>query len=1277
VRKERKEFIRAPPVHPTMAAITPFDAFDPTLLTSALVAANSGIVVDPSSVVLKASGAGAVNLYDGSIAGLGIGAGLLLTSGATPTTVNTSTSFGSDNSASSGIFNGDADINTVVNTVFNSLSYDATTLSFNFSVSDLAATSISFDIVFGSDEFPEWADLFVDAAVVIVNGVNYALFNHDPLHPLSVISPNVTAGYFQDNNGTNLLPVEYDGVSRVLRILAPILAGGAVNTIKIGIADTGDHVLDSGLFISNMVAGNTPGSGLVANAGGGTIFNDTISGTAKDEFFDLLAGDDIAFAGGGADIVVAGAGNDTVYGGSGNDELKGDGGDDLLDGGTEDDTAVYSSARASYLLNADAASGGWSLNGSASGEGIDTLVSVEHVRFSDGLYFLTAAGLTLATPPPPPPADLPGLAIVSGIGKVGAILTATVSDPNGLPAEPLSYQWQRSVDQGLTWSAIPLATAATYTVQAADQAGLVQVQVLYTDLAGFASTVLSTPRAILNTFTGNFKVSLMNLAAPKGSVLATPLTTLVQRLIDLGYAANEAAVLIKGALGISPGVNLGSYDARAVLQANPLDADARRVEAAAVQSAILTSFSDDDSGIQLAEGILNARAADPQGVLDLGNEATITAILSINDVNPKGSTNFKELLRRNSNITTDLLAGRDVLVAVDREWKGVLGAEDPSAALGLAGLIKTLNLAPTGWSTGTMPAVLQDGTAVINSVDLLAGFSDPNAGDILSVVNLTADSGSLNANLDVAGLADGTWTYTPALGFAGPVEFTYQVADGNGGAITANQLLVVTAVVAPPAPTDHAASGTLVVAGAAAEGGSLTASLSDLVDPDGPITATSFRWQRDQAGVWGDIIGATAATLAIPSDQSWVGWSVQVLATSTDALGGVTSFTGTPFSIANVNDAPTGAITLVGVAQQGKPLTFTSTLADADGIPATGAGGVTYQWQRLASVTAAPVLVATGLTYTPTAADVGALLRVNASYLDAFGTAEALLSAPTAAVLAPAGLVLSGTAGADVLNGSSFDDKLSGLAGNDVLNGGAGKDTLDGGLGIDQLNGGDGDDLYVVDNAKDAVSETNANALVGGIDRVESSITWTLAANVENLTLTGVSAINGTGNALANSLVGNDASNLIGGNAGNDSLAGAGGADALIGGPGADQLTGGSGADLFRFTLTDSLLASMDRVTDFAIGSDSFDLTNPYSISSALLRKLGAVSVLTESAIGAVLTPLTFDKKGAATFTYLDPAAGLRSFLAVNDAKAGFQAISDSVIEITGYTGNLNLLAVI
>ena len=175
-------------------------------------------------------------------------------------------------------------------------------------------------------------------------------------------------------------------------------------------------------------------------------------------------------------------------------------------------------------------------------------------------------------------------------------------------------------------------------------------------------------------------------------------------------------------------------------------------------------------------------------------------------------------------------------------------------------------------------------------------------------------------------------------------------------------------------------------------------------------------------------------------------------------------------------------------------------------------------------------------------------------------------------------LVLVGTAdlqgGGNALDnmiiGNQGNNALSGFDGNDILESFGGNDRLIGGRGDDVMKGRGGNDYYSVDSIKDKVIEVAGE----GIDTIDSTVTYTLSANVEKLVLSGTANINGFGNELDNSIIGNAGANLISGGAGNDTIEG---------GAGNDTLTGGAGRDFFIIRATDITASSptnRDTITD-------------------------------------------------------------------------------------------------
>ena len=284
--------------------------------------------------------------------------------------------------------------------------------------------------------------------------------------------------------------------------------------------------------------------------------------------------------------------------------------------------------------------------------------------------------------------------------------------------------------------------------------------------------------------------------------------------------------------------------------------------------------------------------------------------------------------------------------------------------------------------------------------------------------------------------------------------------------------------------------------------------------------------------------------------------------------------------------------------------------------------------------------------------------------------------------------------GADTVTGSTSADLILGGRGDDRLNGAGGADTYEVGgtlasgfQGYDTIadNGsGAGEIDRIVATAGTAavdIGMKSFSAAATGIERIDATTTTGAVrllgdGTANTLNFSGVSLLGanlsidaGGGN---DSITGSAGADRILGGLGVDTMNGGGGNDVISGGGGLDRLSGGNGADTFVYTtLTDGIVGgttsapTFEKIIDFSVGSDRFDVaTTP---PSGGFRNLGAASALTVSGITGLLSSANFVANGAATFTY-GSGANLRTFIAFNNASAGYSSTTDALLEITGYS---------
>ena len=470
-------------------------------------------------------------------------------------------------------------------------------------------------------------------------------------------------------------------------------------------------------------------------------------------------------------------------------------------------------------------------------------------------------------------------------------------------------------------------------------------------------------------------------------------------------------------------------------------------------------------------------------------------------------------------------------------------------------------------------------------------FSDVDVGDSLTLSATLADGAALPSWLSFDA-ATQTFSGTPDNANVGNLAVKLTATDQSG--TTASSTFALTVVNVNDAPVVAMAVANQATLEDASFSYVIPANTFSDVDAGDRLTLSATLADGTALPSWLNF-NPTTRTLSGTPGNSQVGY-VAIRVTAIDQAGAQAS-TSFNLSITNVNDAPVVSVLLADQSVvEYKAFNF---VVPANSFTDVDVGDSVVANATLEDGSALPDWLSFDpdtLTFsgTPSTLDVG-IVKVKVTVTDQGG--------------------LSASDVFDLTINAAPGQKINGTAANDTLTGASGNDTLNGGTGADTLSGGLGNDKYIVDNVGDVVIEK----LNEGTDTVQSSISYTLGANVENLQLIGTAAINGTGNELNNTLTGNGAANTLNSGAGDDNLNGAAGADTLIGGIGNDNYTvdhvgdvvvenANEGTDRVKSYITYTLGNNVENLT--LLGTNAIDgtgnvLANSLTGNSAANRLAG------------------------------------------------------------------------
>jgi Ca2+-binding RTX toxin-like protein len=352
----------------------------------------------------------------------------------------------------------------------------------------------------------------------------------------------------------------------------------------------------------------------------------------------------------------------------------------------------------------------------------------------------------------------------------------------------------------------------------------------------------------------------------------------------------------------------------------------------------------------------------------------------------------------------------------------------------------------------------------------------------------------------------GTLSVTPAANYNGPVSLAYNVVDGHGGSVAANQSFTLAAVNDAPA-----LSGAQAALAGGTEDTGYTVSAAELLQGFTDVEGDALS-VVGLAADHGTVVDHGDGTYTVTPEANYNG---PVTLSYGVSDGSATTAATQSFTLAAVNDAPTitSSSTIATINEHllnstTNPNGFASAVIGTVSASDAEGSSLSYLFQSDSSGGAFSINVNTGAisvadvalldfdSGTGLSADSGGsyyslVVAVSDGSLTSTQNAKVYLRNVTATTTSNSADFVDGGNGNETFSLDNGNDVAFGDGGNDTLNGqrqddslygGPGNDVLGGGLGNDKLVGGAGNDTFVFDasrnasNNVDAITDFNANS---------------------------------------------------------------------------------------------------------------------------------------------------------------------------------------------------------